>query len=161
MEKVLDKITSYNLFNYLLPGVLFVVVLERFTPYSFTQENLVIGAFVYYFVGLVISRFGSLAIEPILKWISFLKFASYSDFVAVAKVDPKIEEFSETNNMYRTFVSMFFLFMVAKAYELFSYRCLFLEKYSINILLTVLFVMFLFSYRKQTSYIKRRVELGK
>src|SRR3989344_7226229 len=87
MKDILDKITSYNLFNYLLPGVLFVAILDRFTLYSLVQENLVIGAFVYYFVGLVISRFGSLVVEPILRWTSFLKFVSYSDFISASKFE--------------------------------------------------------------------------
>src|SRR3989344_7954495 len=103
MKDILDKITSYNLFNYLLPGVLFVAILDKFTSYSLTQENLLIGAFVYYFIGLVISRFGSLIVEPFLKSVSFLKFADYVDFVSASKIDSKIEDFSEVNNMYRTF----------------------------------------------------------
>ena len=84
MKDILEKISSYNLFNYLLPGVLFVVILEKFTTYSFVQENLIVGAFVYYFAGLVISRFGSLIVEPLLRKISFLKFADYEDFVSAS-----------------------------------------------------------------------------
>ena len=102
MKEILDKITSYNLFNYLLPGVLFVVILDKLTIYSFAQENLVIGAFVYYFVGLVVSRTGSIVVEPLLKKIGFVKFDDYKDFVVAAKNDSKIDVLSESNNMYRT-----------------------------------------------------------
>lgn len=161
MKDILDKITSYNLFNYLLPGVLFVAILDRFTLYSLVQENLVIGAFVYYFVGLVISRFGSLVVEPILRWTSFLKFVSYSDFISASKFDQKIESFSETNNMYRTFVAMLVLLLVLKAYELLALRLAFLNEYGLHILLTVLLITFLLSYRKQTSYIRKRIEANK
>src|SRR3989338_7061831 len=161
MKDLLDKITSFNLFNYLLPGVLFVAILDRFTLYSLVQENLVIGAFVYYFVGLVISRFGSLVVEPILRWTSFLKFVSYSDFISASKLDQKIESFSETNNMYRTFVAMLVLLLVLKAYELLALRLAFLNEYGLHILLTVLLITFLLSYRKQTSYIRKRIEANK
>jgi len=161
MKDILDKITSYNLFNYLLPGVLFVAILDRFTLYSLVQENLVIGAFVYYFVGLVISRFGSLVVEPILRWTSFLKFVSYSDFISASKFDQKIESLSETNNMYRTFVAMLVLLLVLKAYELLALRLAFLNEYGLHILLTVLLITFLLSYRKQTSYIRKRIEANK
>ena len=161
MEKVLDKLTSYNLFNYLLPGVLFSVVLERITPYSLTHENIVIAAFVYYFIGLIVSRFGSLVVEPILKWVRFLKFAPYPDFVAAAKGDSKIDELSETNNMYRTFVSVMVVLAGAKGYELFLYKIPLLAEHGILIGFVALFVMLLLSYRKQTSYIRRRIERGK
>jgi hypothetical protein len=161
MKDILDKITPYNLFNYLLPGVLFVVALEQLTKYSLMQENLVIGAFVYYFVGLVVSRFGSLIVEPFLKRISFLKFAPYSDFVAASKLDARIELFSETNNMYRTFVSVFSLLLLFKIYELVAQQISFLNEYALHILVVVLLIGFLFSYRKQTRYVKKRVELNK
>ena len=72
MKEILDKLSSYNLFNYLLPGVIFVVIANKVTHYDFIQDDIVIGAFLYYFIGMVISRFGSLAIEPILKYLSFL-----------------------------------------------------------------------------------------
>lgn len=160
MSELFKKISSYNLFNYLLPGILFVVILDYFTPYSFIQENLAIGAFVYYFIGLVISRFGSLVIEPILKKISFLKFADYKDFVIASKKDSKIEIFSEVNNMYRTFSSMFILLLLFKLYELIESRLSALGDWNSLILLVLLLVMFLYSYRKQTKYIKNRIKIN-
>jgi hypothetical protein len=90
MKEFLDKLSSYNLFNYLLPGIVFVVLSEALTQYSLVQDDIVIGIFLYYFVGLVISRFGSLAIEPMLKRVSFLQFAEYKEFVAACKEDEKI-----------------------------------------------------------------------
>lgn len=157
MKDILDKITSYNLFNYLLPGVLFVAILDKFTIYSLTQENLIVGAFVYYFVGLVISRFGSLIIEPFLQSIYFLKFADYPDFVVASKIDQKIEAFSEVNNMYRTFTAMFVLLLMLKGYEFLSVKIQILNEHNFLILVLTLLIMFLFSYRKQTNYITKRI----
>lgn len=51
MKELLDKISSYNLFNYLLPGILFVCIAKHFTDYNFIQDNDFIGAFLYYFIG--------------------------------------------------------------------------------------------------------------
>ena len=158
MQDIFQKISSYNLFNYLLPGVLFVAVLEKFTPYSLSQENLIVAAFVYYFVGLVISRFGSLIIEPILKKVSFLKFNDYADFISASKNDPKIETLVEASNMYRTFSAMLLLLFLAKFYEFIEYRFPVVESWSLYILLFLLLLMFLFSYRKQTRYISKRIE---
>lgn len=78
MKDILEKLTSYNLFNYLLPGAIFAVIAEHVTRFSFKQQDIIIGAFVYYFIGLVISRVGSLVIEPILKWVGFVRFAEYN-----------------------------------------------------------------------------------
>ena len=100
MVDLLSKISSYDLFNYLLTGIIFVILADSFTRYSFIQQDIAIGLFLYYFIGLVISRVGSLAIEPLLKRIAFLKFADYKDFISASEKDKKIELLSEVNNTY-------------------------------------------------------------
>lgn len=157
MKEILEKLTTYNLFNYLLPGVLFVVSLDMLTSYSLIQKDLILGAFVYYFAGLVISRFGSLVVEPILKKMSFLKFANYADFVSASKQDSKIETLSEANNMYRTFTAMLVLLLLLKTYDLVAIKLPILNEYGFGTLVILLLVMFLFSYRKQTAYIVKRI----
>ena len=160
MKDILEKLTSYNLFNYLLPGVLFAVIAEKVTGFSFKQQDVIIGAFVYYFIGLVISRIGSLVIEPTLKWVRFLRFAEYKDFMAAARVDAKIEVLSEQNNSYRTLCSTFLLLLVLKLYDRVSTNFPTVRQHQITILLAVLSLMFLFAYRKQSTYITRRVAAG-
>ncbi len=158
MKELLDKISSYHLFNYLFPGVLFVVFSKEFTAYSFLQENLIIGAFVYYFIGLVISRFGSLVIGPILRKLSFIKFADYKEYVSASKKDSNIELFLEISNMYRTLFSLFTLLLLLKFYELIEAKLPVLKDWNHYILLVVLLLMFLFAYRKQTDFITKRIK---
>jgi len=160
MKEILDKLSSYNLFNYLLPGVLFVVIASRVTRYDFIQDDIVIGAFLYYFIGMVISRFGSLTIEPLLKRFSFLQFADYKDFVTASKKDEKIELLSEVNNTYRTLCSLFILLLLLKIYEAIEGVFPFLQKCSAIIIIILLIIMFLFSYRKQTYYITKRIKVN-
>lgn len=158
MKEIVDKISSYNLFNYLLPGTLFVVLLDKFTSFSFIQKDIVTAAFLYYFVGLVISRFGSLVIEPLLKMLSFLKFADYKEFVVASKKDPKVDLLSESNNMYRSFTAMLVLLALAKFYALIRASNKSLEVFDPYLLIGILLIMFLFSYKKQTDYITKRIK---
>lgn len=161
MTDLLQKISSYNLFNYLLPGILFSVALEKFGLVTFAHENLLIEAFIFYFIGLSISRFGSLITEPILKKIKFLKFAPYKDFVSASKKDAQIEIFSEANNTYRTLTSMLILLILFKAYSKLELALPELEAWRLWILLVLLLVMFLYSYKKQTDYISKRINISK
>ncbi len=163
MGDLINKISSYNLFNYLFPGIVFVALSKEITTYSFVQQDILLGIFLYYFIGLVISRFGSLAVEPFLKKIRFkkvpfLEFAAYEDFVAASKKDPRIEVLSEVNNTYRTLLSMFVLLFLLKLYEWVAQLWAPLQRPNIVILLVILFVMFLLSYRKQTAYVNKRVK---
>ena len=159
MKELLDKLSSYNIFNYLFPGILFVVFAEQFTSYIFIKEDIFEGLITYYFVGLVISRFGSVVIECILKKSKFVKFAKYSDFVKACKKDEKISLLSEQNNMYRTLISMFIFLLLLKGYELLSVKLTFLNQWGLLILIIFLIVIFMYAYKKQTKFIKDRVKI--
>jgi hypothetical protein len=161
MKDIISKISSYNLFNYLLPGIVFAVLVERITTYKIIQSDIIVGLFLYYFCGLVISRIGSLIIEPFLKRVSFVKFAPYKDYVQVSAKDPILETLSEVNNMYRTLCALFLTLLATKAFEAIT-MCLNMSgNASAYILFAGLLVLFALSYRKQTKYITQRVETGK
>lgn len=157
MKDLLSKLSSYNLFNYLLPGIIFVILAKELCGYSFVQQDIVLGVFLYYFIGLIISRVGSLVIEPLLIRTSFLHFAKYNDFVKASKKDEKIELLSEVNNTYRTFCSLFLILGILKLYGLVENRYTLLRDWTTVILLISFLIMFLFSYRKQTLYITKRI----
>lgn len=157
MKEILDKLSSYNIFNYLLPGVVFSVLGDALTSFNFIQSDVVIGAFFYYFIGLIISRIGSLAIEPILKRTGFLKFSSYGDFVEASKKDEMIKVLSESNNMYRTFCSLFASLVIVKIFELIVSAFPVAGQWTTEFTVMALLLLFLISYRKQTQYITKRI----
>lgn len=161
MKDLLDKLSSYNIFNNFLPGIVFVAFAEMFLRHSFVQESLVVGVFLYYFIGLVIGRIGSLVFEPLLKMASFLKFSDYNDFVSASKTDAKLEVLSEVNNMYRTFVALFSTLLIVRLYETVETLLPVLKQATPFLSIVAITVLFLISYRKQTSYITKRVEANK
>lgn len=161
MKELIEKISSYNLFNYLLPGILFVIFAQWITHYRLVQSNIFIALFFSYFVGMVINRIGSLIVEPILRKISFIKFADYAKFIAKSKTDPKLEILSEVNNTYRTLVALFLCLGLTKIYELIAAKLTVLESGAPYILIVALINLFAFSYRKQTNYITNRIKAHK
>jgi len=158
MKELIDKISTYNIFNYLLPGVIYCYLSSRFTNYNLTQEDILVGAFVYYFIGMVISRIGSIIIEPILKKISFLKFSDYKSFIIASKKDDKIELFSMVNNTYRTIVATILLLALTALYQTIELRFQLSSVFTSFFIITLLFILFLISYRKQTQYINQRID---
>lgn len=157
---IIEKISRYNLFNYLLPGVVFVIFalyIFEFDMSKISNISLVFTLFFAYFTGMVISRLGSIIFEPLLKWTKFVEFAEYNNFLEVTKIDKKIDELSEENNVYRTYIALFaillFLYVVKTMVEYFGFT----DTQTEITILVLLFILFLFSYRKQTNYIKNRV----
>lgn len=157
MKDLIDKLTAYNIFNHLLPGALFAVLAERITAHKVVQADLVTGLFLYYFIGMVISRLGSLCFEPLAKRIKFVTFVSYSDFVKASKVDPKLEALSEANNTYRTIFSLFATLIALKLFDALSAKLGIPSSAYIYIMLASLAALFAFSFRKQSQYIVKRV----
>lgn len=157
MKDLLDKLSSYNIFNYLLPGIIFVVISKELTPYSFIQGDLILGVFVYYFIGLIISRVGSLIIEPICIKTGFIKYANYKKYLQASKKDQKIEILLEVNNMYRTIFSTLLLVLILKSYGMLVVKYQFPKELSEYILIILSSLLFIYSYRKQTQYIVKRI----
>lgn len=167
-----EKITSYNIFNNLLPGIIFCFTLNHTTRFNIGTDSILENIFIYYFVGMVISRIGSLVIEKLLKKIkiknrktkkkeAFLIISNYSDYVDASENQETIKILSETNNTYRTLTALFSSLVIVKIYEIVLHDLL-LKTIGENVISILMFVllaiMFVFSYRKQTAYISRRVE---
>jgi hypothetical protein len=160
MKELLDKLSSYNLFNYLLPGTVFVALAERVSAHRFGDNNIVVELFAYYFIGLVISRLGSLLLEPLLKKTGFVTFAPYKDFVRACAHDPKIDTLSEQNNMFRTLCALFLTLLALRLFDFIVWYFGISHSVTWPVVLVALFLVFAFAYRKQTNYVKQRVEVA-
>ena len=107
---------------------------------------------------MVISRVGSDIIEPLLKKIYFVKFSDYKSFVIASKKDDKIELFSMVNNTYRTIIATILLLALTAFYQTIELRFQLSNVFTSFFVIILLFTLFLFSYRKQTQYINRRID---
>jgi hypothetical protein len=158
MKELFDRLSSYNVFNYLLSGIVFAVLAEKFLNYSLIQQNVLIGIFFYYFIGLIISKIGCLVIEPCLKKISFLRFVSHQDLVNAANKDDKFKMLREVNNTYRSLCALFLLLLFLKLYETICVSFASLSEWSLILLIIMLLLFFLVFYKKQTALIAERIE---
>lgn len=159
MEKFFDKLSSYNIFNNLLPGAVLCLLITKNTSWILSNTNLLEDILLFYFVGVVVSRFGSLIIEPLCKFSRIVTFVPYPDYINAAKSDSKIDILSETNNMYRSLLSAIILSALLLCYYTLSVHCIVFEQLKMFFLFFTLIIMFMFSYYKQTQYIKKRVEI--
>jgi hypothetical protein len=158
MTDFLNRISSYNIFNNLFPGVLLVGVLNYLGLVQLNDLNLFVQFFLFYFAGMTVSRIGSVLIEPIFKFIGIVRYAQYSDYIDAAGKDAKIETLLEANNTYRTIVALFFCALVVLCTEYF-FSCLQLSVGTrLFAYLFVVFCIYVAAYRKQTDYVRKRVE---
>lgn len=163
LTQIVEKVSSYNIFNNLYPGILFVYALKFMFGINLLLDNWFENLFVFYFVGMVLSRIGSIIIEPVMKKNKIIKYAPYQDYVKASSIDPLVDALSETNNTYRTLLSTFVCAFMYKLGTSINEICLknkitFLQENKDWILLILLILLFAFSYVKQTAYVRKRVE---
>ena len=157
IEGFIEKLSSYNILNNLLPGIVFCNLLNIMMNINILEVNIVEKIFMYYFVGMIIGRIGSVIIEPTYKKIKLVKYAKYKEFLRASSKDDKIDILLETNNKYRTMVSMSFLLLMTKLYLFTVTKITCLSNYTTLIIIISFILLFTYSYRKQTKYIVDRV----
>lgn len=151
MESLVEKLNSYSILNNLLPGVVLGFLFESCLSVTIIQGNVIEDLFIYYFIGMLISRFGSVIVEPLYKKISLVQFAEYDDYINASKKDKKIEILSETNNIYRSILLACFVTVVAKIYFAISTKVNVLSNYKEVIILIMCCIIFSIAYRKQNT----------
>lgn len=159
MEKFLDKISAYQFLNYIIPGTLFLVLVDYLGIYDLPIDSVMLMLFGGYCSGMILSRVGSLLLEHYLKKWKFVVFAPYSDFKDAETKDPKVSVLSTENNMYRTFLATFLTLSLLYGLNMIPCVSEFMHTPWMALISVVsLTALFLFAYRKQTSYVRKSVE---
>ncbi len=158
MSSILEKLGSYQILTNLLPGTFFGLILKFFFGLTLPTQNVGEDIVVYYFMGLIINRIGSLVVEPILKKLRFIKYAPYPDFTKAGKADSKIDTLSEMNNFTRSLLTSALLLPVIRILQTLSLKWTWFSLHWEWGAITLLIVLLLFAYRKQTNYVRKRVE---
>lgn len=161
MENILEKLSSYNILNNILPGVVFIFFWDKSFPtmkFALSEDNLISSIFLYYFFGMIISRAGSLFIEPAFKFVKIIRFEPYSRYLQARCIDEKIPELLETDNLFRTMIATFILLFAIRI----VYNYIFCPDYIFykDIFLYIFFaftIVFSLAYRKQTQFIVKRI----
>ncbi len=163
MSTLLEKISSYQIVNYLFPGICFVWLSDSLSLFKIPlfTDRIIENFFIYYFIGMLINRIGSLIIEPFLRYIKFILFSKYEDYIEAEKYDKKISILSEINNNFRSLTSMSFIILLCFLYNNIANNTLLNYEFIKLILILSIFIIFLLSYKKQTKYIKNRVDFIK
>ena len=90
MEDFLNKLENYNILNYILPAIIFDVGCRYYINIELIPtDNIFISIFIYYFLGLVISRVGSLIIKPLLWKLKVLNKKDSSERLEIYNAENK------------------------------------------------------------------------
>lgn len=155
MDELIKKIETYNIINYLLPGMIFSISFKYLTDINISNSNAAIAIAEYYFIGLVLSRIGSIVIKALLKKCKIIKEEEYEVFIDKEKEDEKISILVRDGNQYRTFIATFVVLALIETYNIIKGNT---DKWITLIAFLVLIILFILSYRKQLIFITKRIK---
>lgn len=158
MSEILKKLDSYQILTNLLPGAFFGIAIKFFFGLTLPAANIAEEIVVYYFIGLILNRIGSLVIEPVLKKIGIVKYAPYCDYVRASSIDTKIDTLSEMNNYTRSILTGIIMIPVARMLQFFTSKWEWLSQNWRWGAIIVLIIIFILAYQKQSDYVRNRVE---
>lgn len=153
LKSLSEKLSAYQLFNFIYPGAVFLGILS----YKGVPLGMLKGIWWFllasYFLGMTISRFGSIVIESIcLKfgWIEKYDIKRYADNIAKNSFTAILLELT---NFYRTICSMGILLFLC---TIFKYQQ---DDKCCMLFVEVLFVLlFGISFIKQHHYLEDKLK---
>lgn len=157
-NRLINIFDNYYLANYLIGGCALCLGFKLLGIYEL-DENWYTTIIIYYFAGMISSRISSILVEPILEKSKFINKATYSGFMKAEKKDGsgKLLELSKVNSIYRTMCGTFLILFICETYTHWPFPWIEITNLSGIAASLGLFVLFMLSYRKQTAYIKKRV----
>ena len=108
---------------------------------------------------MIISRIGSLIIEPAMVRLRILERRDYKDFAKAETKDKKIALLSEQSNTYRSLAALFLAVLVSFIISSVSGYKSFCLSYCILAFLGL--ILFVYSFVKQNNYINKRIDMSK
>ncbi len=155
MEKLIEKMEVYQFINYIFPGVIFGKILTEIMGQNYFDSNIIVAVIEYYFVGLVLSRLGSVLIKPILEKLKLVNFEAYEEYIKSDKKDKKIDLLQRDANQYRTYIAIFICLFIVELFLCFRHK----KIHNIIFLFIALIIIFILSYRKQINFVTKRINI--
>lgn len=159
MNSILKSLGSYQILTNFFPGVFFILSLKFFYGINFYFDTISENIMSYYFIGFIINRIGSLVVEPILMQLHFITFASYNEFARSAKADSKLDTLLEISNYIRSLLTCVLLLPLMSILHLLTLKWEWFFNNWKYCALILLIALFAFAYKKQISYIYKRVNI--
>lgn len=158
LVKLFSKFSKYEILNHLIPGVVLCYML-RTIGYPIWGGDWTANIIVAYFVGMVCSRFSSLCIEEPFKKFKWIEWREYEKYNKAKTERPFIALLQENANMYRSLAGAFVIALVAIGYYKLRLLCPFFIKVELPVLVLLLALLYIFSYRKQINdYVVKNID---
>lgn len=157
VNNLLERLSKYDWFTILLPGIFFTL-LSKYAGIALDAKNWYEKISIAFFAGIVCSRIGATIVEWIARRKTLALFSGYEDYLEWIDSNPESAQMLIRNaNWFRSLTGMMLLLISLKATTVI---CAMLHTSTCTleyIAMLGLLILFADSYRRQLSFIKRRI----
>ena len=154
LGKLLSRLSKYDWFTTLLPGM-FLLALMRRVGINASAESIIEELGLVFFLGVVSSRVGATCVEQIARWCKL--FEPYEDYVDWSNANKENADMLVRNaNWFRSLCGMVIVWGGLVMVESFHFTWL-TRGVKLFIVILVLLILFGDAYRRQLSFTTKRI----
>lgn len=83
-----------------------VFLLRTFKQVDLIQKDILFGLVIYCFVSMLVSRVGSLILDPVLPALELIRFSDHAAYVVASRSDSLFQALLETCNTFRSIMTV-------------------------------------------------------
>lgn len=158
MEKIIEKLDSYNIFTNIIPGYLML----QFNIYYFKIDNFNIVEYIViaYFIGQTLNKIGSIIVGKVLLKFTSEKGLPYDEYIQACDNDKKINILLQERNTYRTFCALFVICIIEIIFNKLFKDITISNDIKFIALFTICLIIYCISYCKYNKYIADRIRIS-
>ena len=151
IEKILNKISKYDILINYIPGSVFVCCCKYFGIAELLFNNMIVDIPIIYFFGLLSELIGDLPIY-ILRKFKVINYANYDDFIKADKRYNKINIISRKVSMLKAIIGSHILLMIFIVVKKLN------SKVILFIIIIIFIVLEIIRINKEIGFIKARIK---
>lgn len=157
MDKIIETLNPYDIITSLIPGIVFCQFTDWFYGTVLVTDDTASLLISGYIFGQLISRVGSLIVEPVCKITKIIVMAPYNEWLEAKRLDNEISSITEKSTVFRSWVSLALIQIIMPYIVNLNDSVIMFGYWNFFILQLVALVFLLLAYRKQVAYARKRV----
>lgn len=157
MSDLAYLISNTRIVSCLVPGAMMCVFINNYFRVDFLKNDALFNIIIFYAVGVVIGRVGSIVIEPFFKNIGLIEKDNYARFIEAEERNPKLNTIDEICRFYRSLVALMIIIIVGLIVSFFLKMYSLWISFGALIAAILILVLMVFAYRKQSKYTIERI----
>lgn len=151
MEKLIEKISKFDLLVCFSSGMVLYYLIDRFTILQFKCDDIILKLGIYYSIGILNSCVG-LIFFRFMKLIGIFNDIEYNEFISIDDKNNRPKILARNVSVYKAFIGALIIFIVFYSFQ----NCIHLNKEkAIYVLILISIISLIIKIREQLDFLNK------